>query len=136
MDIISFTLNALIVIGLAGLIGFEREYRGKVAGIRTHMIVALAAYLFTVTALSYFDKQDAARIIANILVGMGFIGAGVIIKEENRVIGVTTAATLWFSAAIGAAIGLGFVEFSIISTLIVLILLLIKSLERKLIHGS
>ena len=136
MDIISFTLNAIITVGLAGLIGLEREMRKKSAGMRTHAIVALASYVFTTVALNYFKPEDAARIIANILVGMGFIGAGAIVKEYNEVIGVTTAATLWFSAALGVSIGLGYVEIALISTLIVLILLLLKFIERKIFHGS
>lgn len=111
------TLARLIVAAtLGGLVGWERERWGKVAGLRTHSLVALGAALFTsVSLLIYRDLPSVTgamgysdRIIANIIVGIGFIGAGAIIKRDTKIEGTTTAASLWVVAAIGMAAGLGY----------------------------
>lgn len=115
-----FLFKVILTIILSGLIGIEREIRHKAAGIRTHILVGLASFVFTYFSLLSFDKENASRIIANILVGMGFIGAGTIIKEEKveKVIGITTAASLWFTTSIGILIGLNYLKESIILSLI------------------
>lgn len=100
----------LVVAGLmGGLIGLERELRAKEAGIRTHFIVALGSALFMIISLFAFEgrQHDAARVAAQVVSGIGFIGAGVIIFQKNAVRGVTTAAGLWVAAAIGLACGAG-----------------------------
>lgn len=91
---------------LGGLIGFEREFRAKEAGVRTHFIVALGSALFMIISQYAFEGRfDAARVAAQVVSGIGFIGAGVIIFQKNAVRGVTTAAGLWVAAAIGLACG-------------------------------
>ncbi|MEM0243463.1 MAG: MgtC/SapB family protein [Candidatus Aenigmatarchaeota archaeon] len=129
-----FLIKVALIIILSGIIGLERESRHKSAGVRTHILVGLAAFTFTYFSMDFFEKQDAARIIANILVGMGFIGAGVIIKEkiEEKVIGVTTAASLWFVSAIGMLVGLGYLLEASILSLISLLLLLSKEIYSLL----
>jgi len=114
----------LLLIFLSSLIGIEREIKHKAAGMRTHILVALASFIFTHFSLMFFGKTDtAARIIANILVGMGFIGAGTIIKENEKVIGITTAASLWFVTSIGMLVGMGYlIEATILSLLATFIL--------------
>lgn len=100
----------LVVAGfLGGLIGLEREFRAKEAGVRTHFIVALGSALFMIISEFAFDgkQHDAARVAAQVVSGIGFIGAGVIIFQRNVVRGVTTAAGLWVAAAIGLACGDG-----------------------------
>ena len=94
---------------LGGLIGLEREFRAKEAGVRTHFIVALGSALFMIISEFAFDgkQHDAARVAAQVVSGIGFIGAGVIIFQRNVVRGVTTAAGLWVAAAIGLACGDG-----------------------------
>ncbi len=93
---------------LGGLIGFEREVRAKEAGLRTHFLVALGAALFMVISqFAFTGRFDAARVAAQVVSGIGFIGAGVIIFQKNVVRGVTTAAGLWVAAAIGLACGAG-----------------------------
>jgi len=123
-----FIFKVLMVLVLSSILGIEREIRHKAAGIRTHIMVALASFTFTYFSLLYFNKMDAARIIANILVGMGFIGAGTIIKENEKVIGVTTAASLWFVASIGILIGLGYLEEAIILSFIGFLVLMSKEI--------
>lgn len=106
----------LIAAALGGLVGWERERSGKVAGLRTHSLVALGAALFaTVSILIFTDLPSVTgangysdRIIANIIVGIGFIGAGSILKREDKIEGTTTAASLWVVAAIGMTAGLGY----------------------------
>ena len=93
---------------MGGLIGLEREFRAKEAGLRTHFIVALGSALFMIVSQYAFSGRfDAARVAAQVVSGIGFIGAGVIIFQKNVVRGVTTAAGLWVAAAIGLACGAG-----------------------------
>ncbi|TDG37376.1 MgtC/SapB family protein [Pedobacter changchengzhani] len=109
---------------LCGLIGAEREYRSKSAGLKTMIMIGLGATLFTILSIKIgLGSQD--RIASNIVTGIGFLGAGVIFKEENRVKGLTTACIIWIVAAIGMAIGSGYYEQAIGVTLVVLISLLI-----------
>ena len=108
---------------LGGLIGMEREFRAKEAGVRTHFIVALGSALFMIISEFAFEgkQHDAARVAAQVVSGIGFIGAGVIIFQRNVVRGVTTAAGLWVAAAIGLACGGGMYILSIASTILVLV---------------
>ena len=100
----------LVVAGvMGGLVGLERELRAKEAGLRTHFIVALGSALFMIISQFAFgnEQHDAARVAAQVVSGIGFIGAGVIIFQRNAIRGVTTAAGLWVVAAIGLACGAG-----------------------------
>ena len=105
---------------LGGFIGLEREFRAKEAGVRTHFIVALGSALFMIiSAFAFEGKQhDAARVAAQVVSGIGFIGAGVIIFQRNVVRGVTTAAGLWVAAAIGLACGDGMYPVAIAATVL------------------
>lgn len=108
---------------LCGLIGAEREFRGKQAGLKTMIMIGLGATLFTVLSVKIGEySQD--RIASNIVTGIGFLGAGVIFKEENRVKGLTTACVIWIVAAIGMAIGGGYYVQAIGVTGVVLAALL------------
>ncbi|MDT3356205.1 MAG: MgtC/SapB family protein [Bacteroidota bacterium] len=104
----SFILRIIVAGLLGGLIGLEREIRAKEAGLRTHFIVALGSALFMIISqYAFTGRFDAARVAAQVVSGIGFIGAGVIIFQKNVVRGVTTAAGLWVAAAIGLACGAG-----------------------------
>lgn len=123
-------LRLLMVIAVGGLIGAEREYYSKNAGFRTMILICLGSYLFT-----YISKQvsdiSPDRIASNIVTGIGFLGAGVIYKTDNRVNGITTAATIWAVAALGMGIADGHYELVAISTILILAaLLLLTRLER------
>lgn len=130
------TLYALLVLAcaalLTGLIGLEREKHGYSAGLRTHMLVGLGSCLFTIISAYAFPNSDQARIAAQVVTGIGFIGAGTIIQNGLNIKGLTTAATLWFVAAIGMCCGSGLVSVGILGTLTGLIVLIIfKLFEDK-----
>lgn len=109
---------------LCGLIGIEREFRSKQAGLKTMIMIGLGSTLFTILSIKIgLSSQD--RIASNIVTGIGFLGAGVIFKEDNQVKGLTTACVIWIVAAIGMAIGSGYFEQAIGVTLVVLLALLI-----------
>ena len=132
-------IKVLIAAGLGSVIGFEREISRKVAGIRTHALVSLASALFTSISVDAFRDQalsagyDPTRIISNIIVGIGFIGAGAILKKNERVEGTTTAAGLWAVAAIGVTVGVGFYKEAVVITFLVYsILQSLWIIEKKL----
>ena len=118
---------------LGGIVGVEREVTRKPAGLRTHMLVSLGACLFTL--VSVFDfLLDPARIASGIVAGIGFIGAGAIIAERGKILGVTTAASLWVTAAIGLSVGVGDYLLSVLTAVIVFLVLFSKKIlgiERK-----
>ena len=118
-------LRLLIAGLLGGLVGYEREFRAKEAGLRTHFIVALGSALFMIISQYAFEgrQHDAARVAAQVVSGIGFLGAGVIIFQKNVIRGVTTAAGLWMVAAIGLAAGAGMYPVSIAATLMTVICL-------------
>lgn len=115
----------LFVAGLlGGLIGFEREVRAKDVGVRTHFIVALGSALFMlISQYAFSGRFDAARVAAQVVSGIGFIGAGVIIFQKNVVRGITTASALWVAAAIGLACGAGMYAVSLAAALMTIICL-------------
>ena len=125
-------LGGALLIGF--LIGLEREISKKPAGLRTHMIISLASALFTMLSFSSsfgVNFADPTRIASQILTGMGFVGAGVIISTGGHVKGVTTAASLWITAAMGMAMGLGEYTLAAIG-LTLLTLLAFKLLENAI----
>lgn len=115
---------------LSGLVGLEREVSLKPAGLRTHVLVGLGSTLFTVLSLQAFPGSDPSRVAASIVVGIGFLGAGTIIKTKEKVIGLTTAATLWIVASIGVATGAGFYLLAIIATILAFSVLKLDIFER------
>ncbi len=127
-------LKLFLSVVLGMLVGFERELKRKPAGMRTHSFVCLGATLFTIISIyiSGSGQADISRIAAGVVTGIGFLGAGVIFKSEDRVRGVTTAAELWVMAAIGLAIGVGYYFAAVLTAFIVLIILVpLKYVEGK-----
>jgi len=119
-------ITRLVIAGLlGGIIGVEREFRAKEAGVRTHFIVALGSALFMIISQFAFEGKphDAARVAAQVVSGIGFIGAGVIIFQRNVIRGVTTAAGLWVAAAIGMACGDGMYSVALAATLLTVLCL-------------
>lgn len=117
-------LDTLISLGtaflLGGLIGFERQYRQRTAGLRTNVLVAMGAAIFVDMANRLNGHEGAVHVVAYVVSGVGFLGAGVIMREQGNVRGLNTAATLWGSAAVGACAGADLILESVISTLFVL----------------
>ena len=111
---------------LGGLLGFEREQKGKAAGLRTHMLVASGAALFVlIPQQAGVPDGELMRVLQGLVAGVGFLGAGSIIKSKDseHVKGLTTAAGIWFTAAIGVAAGLGREASAVLSTLLALVIL-------------
>ncbi len=120
------TLRLLIAATLGGILGFEREQKGKAAGLRTHMLVALGAALFVlIPQQAGVSSADLTRVLQGLIAGVGFLGAGAIIKghQEAEVKGLTTAAGIWLTAAIGVAAGMGREATAVLSTLLALVIL-------------
>ncbi len=109
-----------IIIGV--LIGTEREYRNKSAGLRTFILVSFGSCLFTILSIR-IGVGNPDRLAANIITGIGFLGAGVIFKDDNKVAGITTATTIWATASLGMCIGAGYVYLGLLGSVIVLIIL-------------
>lgn len=130
-------LTLAAALGMA--IGYEREHRRKPAGLRTYTIVALGAALFTIlSAASVLGTSfDPARIAANVVVGIGFIGGGLIFLKGDRLEGLTTAAGLWVTAAIGMAAGFGLNAIAVYTTILVLFVLwVMRSFEDRIHRDS
>lgn len=133
-------VRLLLAVVLGGLIGLEREAHGRPAGLRTHILVSLGAALFTIVSNSYSGPDtDPGRIAAQIVSGIGFLGAGTIIRQGSVIRGLTTAASLWATAAIGMAAASRspvIVELAIVASVIVFVTLsLISRVERAMIVG-
>jgi putative Mg2+ transporter-C (MgtC) family protein len=124
LSFIDMTVRLILATLLTGLIGFEREATGKAAGLRTHAMVGFGAALFTIVSIAGFNEGDPARVAAQIVTGIGFLGAGAIWRSESNVKGLTTAAGLWAAAAIGMGIGAGMLLVATVGTLITLAVLL------------
>lgn len=128
----------VISAALGGIIGFEREYHHKAAGFRTHFLVALGSTLFTILSRSTLvwgnnTQIDPTRIAAQIITGIGFIGAGAILRKEDRIEGLTTAAGIWTTAAIGMAVGVGLYFISAVSVVLIYVMRVISKFVNKTI---
>ena len=122
-------LKLLLAVAIGGLIGLEREMHAKAAGLRTITLITVGATLFTMLSLRFEDD----RVIANIVTGVGFLGAGSILFSEGRVKGLTTASSIWASAALGMAIGLGDYGLACVSALVVFCVLWVFAQVDRLV---
>ena len=122
---IEMVLRLLLATALGAIIGYQRERAGKPAGLRTHTLICIGAALFTIASLYGFGAvADPARVAAGIVAGIGFLGAGAIIRRGEGIIeGLTTAATIWAVASIGLAAGAGLYLISAVTTTVILIVL-------------
>ncbi len=119
-------VRLLLAAILGGLLGFEREHAGKAAGIRTHMLVALgAAFFILIPSQAGVPVADLSRVLQGIITGIGFIGAGTILKssEQGQIYGLTTAAGIWLTAAVGIAAGMGREASAVLGTILAFIIL-------------
>ena len=126
-------IRLLLSTTLSGLIGLEREFKHKPAGLRTNILVGVGSTLIMLVSLYAgltYDNTDPTRIAAGMITGIGFIGAGLIIQSRGEVHGITTAATIWLVAAVGLAVGIGFYSAAFITTIISLVVLYFFSSEK------
>ena len=137
----SVLFRLLLAAVLSGVIGFEREFHGRAAGFRTHILLCIGSTLIMLTSMHIFDiyypriSPDPARIAAGVITGIGFLGAGTILHFKSSVRGLTTAASLWVVSGIGLAVGSGFISGAVLTALLTLVTLMIFSkLEYSMIR--
>lgn len=136
-EIVTLTVRLLMAALLGGILGFEREHRGKAAGVKTHMLVAVGSALFVlIPQQAGLSEQELSRIVQGIVAGIGFLGAGAILKgtDEKDLKGLTTAAGIWLTSAIGVAAGLGRESSAILCTLLALVILLVVPKIDRLVE--
>ena len=149
---VDYVIRLLIALALGFSLGLERELTNKYAGLRTHILVCLGACIFTLISIYGFPTfangdnviitnatgiRDTSRVAAQIVTGIGFIGAGTVLRNGPMVFGLTTAATLWIAASIGMACGAGMYGLAVVSTIIsVAVLTLIRIFERQILPSS
>ena len=121
---VTMMLRILLATALGAVIGYQRERAGKAVGLRTHMLICLGSALFTVVSIYGFN--NAPGIAAGVVTGVGFLGAGAILSNSEGIVqGLTTAASIWTTAAIGLAAGTGFYLVSVVAALLALLVLMI-----------
>lgn len=125
-------VRLLLAVVVGGIIGYERKRLNKPAGLRTHMLVSMGAALFTIVSITSFSNVDPSRVVAGIVTGIGFLGAGTIFREKDTIKGLTTAASLWAVAAIGITAGIG--EYAIMATATVLVILILQLNKIKFLR--
>ena len=128
-------VGIILAVVFGAAIGLEREVSGKAAGLRTNVLICLGASVFTIISKQMGGGQEASltRIAAGVVTGVGFLGAGAIIRDRVSVHGLTTAATIWLVASIGMACGAGFYILAVVSTLIAVVVLIgLGQLEKPL----
>ncbi|MGD8585987.1 MAG: MgtC/SapB family protein, partial [Chloroflexota bacterium] len=132
--------QVLVAALLGGFIGLEREWRGHEAGFRTNMLIAMGACLFTIISIHGFPLEDSSardtsRVAAGIVTGIGFLGAGTIIQSQQRVKGMTSAATIWLVAAIGMTVGVEAYALAVFSSIITFIILrFLRPVSKTVAH--
>lgn len=133
-ELLQYLIPIILAAIVGGLIGIEREYRDKTAGFRTMILIAVGSALFTMLSdIMGGPDGESTRIAASILTGVGFLGAGVIIKDGSTIRGLTTAASIWLVASLGMGIGIGEYELvGVVTTLVLLVLLVLPPFERWL----
>ena len=130
MEYIIFVGKIILSTALGSALGWQRHHMGKAAGLRTYALVALGSTIFTI--LSYnIGSGDPGRIAAQIITGIGFIGAGTILHKKNGIEGLTTAAGLWATSAIGMAVGFGWYWQAVIASILMFIVLAIKDVKNR-----
>jgi putative Mg2+ transporter-C (MgtC) family protein len=125
-DITRLCIRLLVAVSLGGLLGYQRESVGAAAGLRTHMLVSLGCALFVIIPLQAgMEMSDLSRVLQGVTAGIGFLGAGAILKltNENQIIGLTTAASIWLTAAVGIAAGMGREGTAVVSALFAFVIL-------------
>jgi putative Mg2+ transporter-C (MgtC) family protein len=122
---LEMVVRLVVATALAAAVGYDREVRGKAAGIRTHVLIALGAAAFTLASIHGFAPTDAARVAAGVVAGVGFLGAGVIFRggQGPAVAGLTTAASIWVTAGIGLTVGCGLYVLAVAVTVLAIIAL-------------
>jgi len=139
LELLPVVIKLILAVIFGGVVGWQREARDRPAGLRTHVLVCVGAAVYTLASVSFGKGADPARVAAQVATGMGFLGAGTIIRHGNVVRGLTTAASLWAVAAIGLCVGIGGRALWVagLATVIVLLsLTLLRNVEQHLLHRA
>ena len=131
MEQLYFLAQVIVAVALGAVVGWQRERQGKPAGPRTYALVSGGAALFTVLSMNAFIVGENARVASQIVIGIGFLGAGLIFHKGNHVENLTTAAGLWLTAAVGMAVGVGYYILAVGSTLTALLVLTLNDRGLK-----
>ena len=138
MEIGVIAVRIILSAVLGGLVGLERQIHGRAAGLRTHILVSVGSGLFMLVSIlvsssyGHLGSVDPSRIAAGVVTGIGFLGAGAIIRYESNIKGLTTAASIWAVAAIGLAAGAGLYAPALITTVVVVAVLILSRLEERM----
>ena len=125
-------LQVMLALALAGIIGYEREKYSKPAGLRTHMLLAIGCTTLTILSYNAFpNPTDNSRLAAAIITGIGFIGAGTVLQTRERIVGLTTAASIWLTASVSLAVGTGYYVLAVAGTILGYIILESKQIQIK-----
>ncbi len=135
MDVMTIIIRVAISIGIGGLVGLERELEHKPAGLRTIILVCLGSTLFMLIGYELgLIASELGRIVAGVVTGIGFLGAGAIIRARGEVYGLTTAATIWLASGLGIAIGAGYYILAIVACVSVLIVLRLLGIVERILN--
>lgn len=130
---VEIVLRLLLAGGLAAPIGYQRERAGKAAGLRTHILIGMGAALYTLVSIYGFadGSNDPSRVAAGVVAGIGFLGAGVIFRgmRNDKVTGLTTASSIWITAAIGLAAGAGMYLIAVVTAVVAVIVLMLPKVQ-------
>ena len=142
MDLMTLSdtlLKLVAAVVLGGIVGWQREARDRPAGLRTHVLVCVGSAIYTLASLAFGNQADPSRVAAQVATGMGFLGAGTIIRHGSEVRGLTTAASLWTVAAIGICVGIGgkAYEVAVLGTVVVMLTLtVLRQVEVRMLIRS
>ncbi len=140
MEIQDFIIRLFVAAGAGMLLGLERQFQQKSAGLRTNMLVALGSALYVMISINLLENNtsgDPSRVVGQVVTGIGFLGAGVILQQGTNVKGLTTAATIWCSSAVGCLAATGrFLETGIVTGVIIFINLMLLQVEKWLDHKN
>lgn len=136
-DLLTIIIRLVLSFLLGAFIGLERELSGRAAGFRTHILLAMAAALVMMLSIYGFEGGDPARLAAAVITGVGFIGAGAIMRDGGNIKGITTAATIWITTMIGLSVGNGYYAAAVLTTLLALFTLTtLRHVERWIIPSK
>ncbi len=136
LSTVEIVIRLVVAAILSAVIGYEREHRNKPAGLRTNILVGVGTAVVTIASIELTkyggaDAADVSRLMSSILPGIGFLGAGTILRDGGSIRGLTTAASIWVVAAIGIVSGLGFYELGVIATVIALVTLALLPVHKE-----
>ncbi len=134
--VLADVIKLLAAFLIGGLVGAEREFHDKAAGLRTIILICVGACLFTIFSVKIAADKDPGRIAAQVVTGVGFLGAGVILHRQGQVRGLTTASTIWIAAALGVGVGVGYILYTLIAAILAIFVLWVLPRVEAMLEGA